>query len=450
MDSEGNIINTVSTKPDNSGRCKIETMVQNQKSGSPETPSLYSLLTRVYIDGKLCDEQNTHFGIRTISVSKEHGFELNGVTRKLKGVCLHHDLGPLGAAVNKAAIIRQVNILKDMGCDAIRTSHNMPSTITMDVCDSLGMMVMAESFDSWIDRKVKNGYNRFFKEWSDSDVTNLILNHRNHPSIVMWSMGNEINEQWKQSGVEILKHLISICHQLDPTRPVTMGMNQPDGAIKCGFAQTLDIPGFNYHTGRYVSNIESLPQGVILGSETASTVSSRGVYKFPTKRGYDMKYGDGQCSGYETEYCSWSNVPEDDWELQDDQPWVIGEVVCTGLDYLGEPTPYDSYWPSRSSYFGICDLAGLPKDRYYLYRSIWNTEKPTLHILPHWTWPGREGQITPVFVYTSYPSAELFINGVTQGKKRRDTTKKEGMSLDRFRLCWNDVKYEPGEIKVIA
>ena len=431
---------------DASGHATVTFNVQNPRLWSPESPELYFVNTKVYHDNLLCDESQTRFGIRTISVSKEKGFQLNGVTRKLKGVCLHHDLGPLGAAVNKAAIIRQIKILKDMGCDAIRTSHNMPSTMQMDVCDSLGMMVMAESFDSWIDRKVKNGYNRFFKEWSDSDVTNLILNHRNHPSIVMWSMGNEINEQWKPAGVEILKRLMALCHRLDPTRPVTMGMNQPDGAIKCGFAQTLDVPGFNYHTGRYVPDIDQLPQGFILGSETASTVSSRGVYKFPVVKGHDLHYPDGQCSGYDTEYCSWSNLPEDDWVLQDDKPWVIGEFVWTGFDYLGEPTPYDSYWPSRSSYFGICDLAGLPKDRYYLYRSRWNTTDNTIHLLPHWTWKDRKGEVTPVYCYTNYPTAELFVNGKSQGRISKDINSKD----DRYRLKWNHVIYQPGEIKVVV
>jgi beta-galactosidase len=446
LDSKNNVLYSQKSTFDDFGMATTTFDVENPRLWSPETPNLYYIKTQVYDNGELCDQTQTKFGIRTISVSKEHGFQLNGVTRKIKGVCLHHDLGPLGAAVNKAAIIRQVKILKDMGCDAIRTSHNMPSTMQMDVCDSLGMMVMAESFDSWIDRKVKNGYNRFFKEWSDSDVTNLILNHRNHPSIVMWSMGNEINEQWKTSGVDILKHLMSLCHKLDPTRPVTMGMNQPDGAIKSGFAQTLDIPGFNYHTNRYVPDIESLPQGFILGSETASTVSSRGVYKFPVIQGYDKKYSDGQCSGYDTEYCSWSNIPEDDWVLQDDKPWVIGEFVWTGFDYLGEPTPYDSYWPSRSSYFGICDLAGLPKDRYYLYRSHWNTSENTIHLLPHWTWKDRKGEVTPVYCYTNQPTAELFVNGKSQGKISKDVNSK----YDRYRLKWNNVVYEPGELKVVV
>ena len=333
-----------------------------------------------------------------------------------------------------------------MGCDAIRTAHNMPSSMQMEVCDSLGMMVMAESFDMWIYPKCKNGYARFFKDWADRDIENLVLNHRNHPSIVMWSIGNEIPEQWSEEGRDISRHLQDICHQLDPSRPVTQGMDRAEAALKSGFAQVMDVPGFNYRVHKYENNIKQLPQGFLLGSETASTVSSRGVYKFPVEISDHAVYPDGQCSSYDTEYCSWSNLPDDDWRMQDDYDWVIGEFVWTGYDYLGEPTPYDEYWPSRSSYFGICDLAGLPKDRYWLYRSRWNTTEHTIHLLPHWTWPGREGMVTPVYCYTDYPSAELFVNGVSQG---RIVKNKEGR-LDRYRLRWNDVKYEPGTLRVVV
>ena len=285
------------------------------------------------------------------------------------------------AAVNKAALIRQIRTMKDMGCDAIRTAHNMPSTWQMEVCDSMGMMVMAESFDMWIYPKCKNGYAKDFKQWADRDITNLVLNHRNHPSIVMWSIGNEIPEQWSTEGRDIAAHLQNLCHQLDPTRPVTQGMDRAEDALKSGFAQVMDVPGFNYRVHLYDNNIRQLPKGFLLGSETASTVSSRGVYKFPVEVSNTKTYSDGQCSGYDVEYCSWSNLPDDDWRCQEDYPWVIGEFVWTGYDYLGEPTPYDTYWPSRSSYFGICDLAGLPKDRYYLYRSHWRTDDHTIHVL---------------------------------------------------------------------
>ena len=429
-----------------SGKAEALLQVRNPKLWSPETPDLYQLEECLYHKGQLIDRRVDKVGIRTISFSKERGFVLNGQSRKFKGVCLHHDLGPLGAAVNKAALIRQVKILKDMGCDAIRTSHNMPSTMQMEVYDSLGMMVMAESFDMWIYPKCKNGYARFFKDWADRDITNLVLNHRNHPSLVMYSIGNEIPEQGSAEGVQITKHLQALCHQLDPTRPVTQGMDRAEDALRSGFAQALDVPGFNYRVFKYDKNISQLPQGFLLGTETASMVSSRGVYKFPVVYSDHQTYPNGQCSSYDTEYCSWSNLPDVDFEVQDDKPYTIGQFVWSGFDYLGEPTPYDTYWPSRSSYFGICDLAGLPKDVYYLYRSVWNTHEHTIHLLPHWTWPGREGKITPVYCYTDYDEAELFVNGKSQGR-----IKKNPKSLyDRYRLRWNQVVYEPGELKVVV
>ena len=427
---------------------KTTLKVANPQLWSPESPYLYQVKLTRYEGKKVADVQTLKTGIRTISVSKNNGFQLNGITRKIKGVCLHHDLGPLGAAENKAALIRQIKTMKEMGCDAIRTAHNMPSTMQMEICDSLGMMVMAESFDMWIYPKCKNGYAKFFKEWSDRDMTNLVKHHRNHPSIIMWSIGNEIPEQWSKEGMEIAKHLQDICHQYDPSRPVTQGMDRAEDALKSGFAQVMDVPGFNYRVHKYYKNIEQLPQGFLLGSETASTVSSRGVYKFPVevRACNNNPYPDGQCSSYDTEYCSWSNLPDDDWKLQDDYSWVIGEFVWTGYDYLGEPTPYDTYWPSRSSYFGICDLAGLPKDRYYMYRSRWNETQHTTHLLPHWNWTGREGQVTPVYCYTDGVEGELFVNGKSQGRARKDKSSR----LDRYRLRWNNVKYEPGEIRVVT
>lgn len=445
---------------DSDGIVHLDMQMKKPQLWSSESPFLYKMVTRLYRDNRLIDEQTQNVGIRTLSYTKENGFQLNGVSRKFKGVCLHHDLGPLGAAVNKAALIRQAKILKDMGCDAIRTSHNMPSAMQMEVYDSLGLMVMAESFDMWIYPKCKNGYARFFKEWSDKDMENLVLNHRNHPSLVMWSIGNEIPEQWSEEGVKISKRLQDICHRLDPSRPVTQGMDRAESALKSGFAQVMDIPGFNYRVHKYDNNIKQLPVGFLLGSETASTVSSRGVYKFPVKISNWATYPDGQCSSYDTEYCSWSNLPEADFYMQDERSWSIGQFVWTGFDYLGEPTPYDGYWPSRSSYFGICDLAGLPKDRYYLYRSQWNTEDHTIHLLPHWTWRDRKGKVTPVYCYTDYPSAELFVNGKSQGRLTKKSSLQPSSStsdkamneelLDRYRLRWNDVKYETGELRVVV
>ena len=459
-DATGNMVAEAQNLAVKNGLVNTTLKVKAPRLWSPETPYLYTLTTKVTKDGKTLDEKQQKIGIRTIKVSREGGFQLNGQTRKLRGVCLHHDLGPLGAAINKAALIRQIRMLKEMGCDAIRTAHNMPSTWQMEICDSMGMMVMAESFDMWIYPKCKNGYARFFKEWALKDITNLVLNHRNHPSIVMWSIGNEIPEQWSEEGRQIAKQLQGLCHQLDPTRPVTQGMDRAEDALNSGFAQAMEVPGFNYRVHKYENNIKQLPQGFLLGSETASTVSSRGVYKFPVvvtdnsqfasySPNYDptaLTKADGQCSSYDVEYCSWSNLPDDDWVWQDDKDWVIGEFVWTGYDYLGEPTPYDEYWPSRSSYFGIMDLAGLPKDRYWLYRSKWNTKEHTVHLLPHWTWPERKGEVTPVYCYTDGVEAELFVNGKSQGRIRKNPAER----LDRYRLRWNNVKYEAGEIRVVA
>ena len=465
LNDKGHVVAAAHNDLDKDGQTCTTLEVEKPQLWSPEQPNLYRLRIQLMENGKTVDEIEEKVGIRTISVSKEGGFQLNGKTRKLKGVCLHHDLGPLGAAINKAALIRQVKTMKAMGCDAIRTAHNMPSQ--MQICDSLGMMVMAESFDMWVYPKCKNGYARFFKEWSDRDIENLVLANRNHPAIVIWSIGNEIPEQGMKGGTDMARHLQDICHRLDPSRPVTQGMDRAENALQTGFAQAMDVPGFNYRVHKYEKNMKQLPQGFLLGSETASTVSSRGVYKFPVKvtdnsqyaswaKDYDptaIKKADGQCSSYDVEYCSWSNLPDDDWVWQDDKPWVIGEFVWTGYDYLGEPTPYDEYWPSRSSYFGICDLAGLPKDRYYLYRSHWNTEERTVHLLPHWSWGtskrqkgNRIGQVTPVYCYTDCAEGELFVNGKSQGRIRKNPQER----LDRYRLRWNDVKYEPGELNVVV
>ena len=445
-DKGGKVVANASSPADGMGGFHTQVSIADPQLWSPETPYLYDVKLSLVADGKTLDVQHQKLGVRTVKFSAEGGFQLNGVTRKIKGVCLHHDLGPLGAAVNKAAIIRQIRIMKDMGADAIRTSHNMPSTMQMEVCDSMGMMVMAESFDGWKDPKVRNGYGKLWDEWWQKDITNLILNHRNHPSIIMWSVGNEIPEQWKPEGVERYKHLTALCHRLDPSRQVTCGMDQPDGTMWAGFAQVADVPGYNYRVHKYEEMMKRLPQGFLLGSETASTVSSRGEYFFPDTVAPNKEHSNGQCSGYDVEHCWWSNLPDDDWKMQDDYNWVTGEFVWTGFDYLGEPTPYDKYWPSRSSYFGIVDLAGLPKDRFYLYRSHWNKNEHTIHLLPHWTWKGREGQVTPVYCYTDYPSAELFVNGKSQGR----ITKNKDSRLDRYRLRWENVKYEKGEIKVVV
>ncbi|MBU3852933.1 MAG: DUF4982 domain-containing protein [Candidatus Paraprevotella stercoravium] len=439
-----------------------ELVVANPQLWSPETPVLYTAVSKIYEGSELKDEYETLFGIRTLEIVPDKGFFLNGKPLKFKGVCNHHDLGPLGAATNEAALRRQIRIMKDMGCNAIRTSHNMPSTELVRICDEMGMMLMLESFDEWQTAKVQNGYHKYFKDWAEKDLVNLVHHFRNNPSVVMWCIGNEVPDQWNGNvGAKFTRKLQDICHREDPTRPVTLGMDAPDAVVNNNMAAVLDVPGFNYRPHKFQENYGKLPQQIILGSETASTLSSRGVYKFPVERRSMMKYDDHQASSYDVEHCSWSNLPEDDFMQHEDNPYCIGEFVWTGFDYLGEPTPYYSDWPSHSSLFGIVDLAGIPKDRYYLYRSHWNKEKETLHVLPHWTWNGREGEVTPVFVYTNYPSAELFINGKSQGKRTKDTSvtidgskdeksQKEFKRQSRYRLMWMDTKYEPGTLKVVA
>ena len=437
--------------------------VVTPKLWSVETPTLYTAKSAIYVGDEVKDEYTTRFGIRTIEIIPDKGMFINGQMVKFKGVCNHHDLGPLGAAVNDAAIRRQIRIMKEMGCNAIRTSHNMPAPELVKACDEMGMMLMPETFDEWRTPKLANGYHNYFDEWAERDLVNLLHNYRNNPSVVMWCIGNEVPDQgdviW---GAKLSRYLQDICHREDPTRPVTQGMDQPHNVVYNNMAAVMDVAGFNYRPHRYPDNYLRLPQQIILGSETASTVSSRGVYKFPVERRSMAKYDDHQASSYDVEHCGWSNLPEDDWIWHDDFDWGIGEFVWTGFDYLGEPTPYYTDWPSHSSLFGIVDLAGLPKDRYYLYRSHWNKDEETLHILPHWTWPGREGETTPVFVYTNYPSAELFINGVSQGIRTKDTsitaegTMEEQESAtsfkrqQRYRLMWMETKYEPGEVKVVA
>lgn len=421
-------------------------IVNTPQLWSPETPALYLAVSKVYVGDKLVDEYTTRFGIRSLEIIADKGFYLNGQHRKFQGVCNHHDLGPLGAAINTAALRRQLTLLKEMGCDAIRTAHNMPAPDLVALCDEMGFMMMIEPFDEWDIAKCDNGYHRYFDEWAERDMVNMLHNYRNNASVVMWSIGNEVPTQCNPQGYKVASFLQDICHREDPTRLVTCGMDQISCVLKNGFAAMIDIPGFNYRVERYLEARDQLPQNLLLGSETASTVSSRGVYKFPVEVGA-KKHADNQSSSYDVEHCTWSNIPDEDFALADDHDWTMGQFVWTGFDYLGEPSPYDTdAWPSHSSLFGIIDLASLPKDRYYLYRSLWNKTSNTLHLLPHWNWKGREGEKTPVFAYTNYPSAELFVNGKSQGKQ----SKSNASLMNRYRLMWMDVVYEPGEIRVVA
>lgn len=422
-------------------------IVEHPALWSPESPSLYRAVSKIYSGDTLLDTYTTRFGIRSIEYIADKGFFLNGKHRKFQGVCNHHDLGPLGAAINVSALRHQLRMLKDMGCDAIRTAHNMPAPELVSLCDEMGFMMMIEPFDEWDIAKCENGYHRFFNEWAERDMVNMLHQYRNNPCVVMWSIGNEVPTQWSAEGYKVAKFLQDICHREDPTRPVTCGMDQVDSVLDNGFAAMLDIPGFNYRAHRYEEAYERLPQNIVLGSETSSTVSSRGVYKFPAERKAGAMYDDHQSSSYDLEYCSWSNIPDIDFALAEDYDWTIGQFVWTDFDYLGEPSPYDTNaWPNHSSMFGIIDLASIPKDRYYLYRSIWNKDEETLHILPHWNWEGYEGKPIPVFVYTNYPSAELFVNGKSYGRQ----TKNRQTVENRYRLMWHNVTYEPGEVKVIA
>ncbi len=467
------------------------TDIRSPQLWSPETPNIYTARTRVYKNKEIIDEVNTHFGIRSVSYTPEHGFQLNGETRKFKGVCLHHDLGPLGVAIHKDALRHQLTMLKEMGCDAVRTSHNMPAPELVELCDEMGIMLCVEPFDVWNHGKTDNDYHVEFDDWWKWDITNMVKHFRNNPSVMLWSSGNEVWNQVLPDGIGIVKELQALFHQLDPTRPVTNGMDQAMHVIHNGFGAAVELPGFNYRTGRYIEAYENLPQKMILGSETSSTVSSRGVYKIPAVIQPDKLYSDNQSSGYDLEYCAWSGLPEQDFQLQDDYPWTLGQFVWTGFDYLGEPSPYDTdAWPSHSSYFGIIDLASLPKDRFWLYRSQWNKADETLHLLPHWNW--KKGDKVPVFCYTSYPEAELFVNGKSFGRLRHATPEeteqlaKGDLSvtlpqpkgnkaarvsqmpqvgkfeipewgsaprpelLPRYRLMWFDIPYKKGKIEVVA
>lgn len=450
VDADGQVVSTKTNKGyiNHDQPFTQNFIVEQPKLWSPETPVLYKAVSKIYAGDTLLDTYTTRFGIRTIEYVPDKGFYLNGKRRKFQGVCNHHDLGPLGAAVNVAALRHQLTLLKDMGCDAIRTSHNMPAPELVELCDEMGFMMMLEPFDEWDIAKCDNGYHRFFNEWAEKDMVNMLRQYRNNPCVVMWSIGNEVPTQWSPEGYKVAKFLQDICHREDPTRPVTCGMDQVKSVLANGFAAMLDIPGLNYRAHMYDEAYERLPQNLILGSETSSTVSSRGVYKFPVERKAGAMYDDHQSSSYDLEYCSWSNIPDIDFARAEDHDWTIGQFVWTGFDYLGEPSPYDTdAWPNHSSMFGIIDLASIPKDRYYLYRSVWNKEAETLHILPHWNWEGREGEKTPVFVYTNYPSAELFINGKSYG---RQTKRKDGTVENRYRLMWYDAVYQLGEVKVVA
>jgi len=381
-------------------------------------------------------------------------------------VCNHHDLGALGTAVSRRATERQLEILRKMGANAIRTSHNPPSPELLEAADRMGFLVMDEAFDMWGMTKVKNGHGKYFDEWGERDLRDLIRRDRNHPSVVMWSIGNEILEQAKEDGWKVAKRLTDICHEEDPTRPVTAGFNQVDNAIRNGLADQVDIPGFNYGVRDYAKILAAHPGWTIVGAETASCISSRGVYHLPIEK-YE-KHPSLQLTSYDVISPRWAYCPDVEFAGLETSPAVLGEFVWTGFDYLGEPTPYFAWdqprdekdWPARSSYFGIVDLAGFPKDRFYLYQSQWTdrTKEPMVHLLPHWNWAGREGQPIPVMAYTNTEEVELLLNGRSLGRKKKGEpfAMPVGQKISddlrftsRYRLVW-EVPYAPGTLKAVA
>ncbi len=427
------------------------------------TPHLYTL--RVTLAGG--DAVESRFGVREIAWDVERGFLLNGRKVVLQGVCNHHDLGPLGGAVHRCAIQRQLELLKEMGCNAIRTSHNPPAPELLELCDEMGFLVLDELFDAWKLAKKPNDYHRYWDDWHERDVRNFVLRDRNHPCVIAWSTGNEIPELGATDYHWVPKKLYDLIRQYDPTRPVTAGSNQP-GASNNGFQQHVDVFGLNYHLGSYGSVAGSLPDKPLYASETSSCVSSRGEYFFPVDWDKSKGFYQFQVSSYDLYAPGWAYRPDLQFETLDKNPRYAGEFVWTGFDYLGEPTPYNldstnamnfqneaerkaameqmkklgNRAPSRSSYFGILDLCGFPKDRFYLYQARWRPELPMVHILPHWNWPERVGQVTPVHVYTSGDEVELFLNGQSLGRKRKGEFE--------YRLHWDDVKYRPGEVKAVA
>jgi beta-galactosidase len=435
---------------------------------SVASPNLYMAVTEVTLGGKLVDRTETTFGIRKIEFSADKGFMLNGERIPIKGVCMHHDLGALGAAFNVAAARWRLKIMKEMGVNAIRMTHNPPAPELLDLCDEMGFLVMDEAFDCWRIPKKPNGYNLLFDDWAERDLRAMLRRDRNHPSIILWSVGNEIPEQGGPEGRELAQTLVKIVHEEDATRPATTGCSYTPAGFS-GFQKAFDAFGYNYRGDQYGKFHDANPTIPIFGSETGSTISSRGEYFFPVAENKSQGKADFQVSSYDLYAPPWAWPPDYEFRWLDEHPMALGQFIWTGIDYLGEPTPYSTdqtnvlnlsdpaararmekelkevgkyHSPSRSSYFGAVDLAGFKKDLFYAYQAIWRPDLPMAHILPHWNWAGREGMVTPVHVFTSGDEAELFLNGKSLGRKKRGPLE--------YRLRWDDVKYEPGELKVVA
>lgn len=449
---------------------KSETNLQikNPKLWKIKTPNRYIAVTSIEQNGKIIDTYETIFGIRTIKFDADKGFFLNGERVYIQGVCQHHDLGALGSAINVRALERQLEILKEMGVNAIRTSHNPPAPELLDLADKMGFLVMDEAFDAWANQKKKNDYHLVFADWHEKDWRAQIRRDRNHPSVILWSTGNEISEQGRPEGHLISVALTKMAHEEDPTRPVSVGANNTQAGYN-GFQKTIDVFGYNYKPQEYAKFHQTSPTIPLFASETASTISSRGEYFFPVVEDKSKGLADFQMSSYDLYAPRWATTPDAEFAGQDKNPFTAGEFVWTGFDYLGEPTPYNADTtnllnftdaaeqakmaeelknlgkikvPSRSSYFGIVDLCGFKKDRFYIYQARWRPDLPMAHILPHWNWPERVGQITPVHVYTSGDEAELFLNGKSLGRKKKEQF--------QYRLRWDEIVYAPGELKVVA
>lgn len=442
--------------------------VSQPKLWSPRSAQRYAAVTSVFDKGRLVDEVETPFGIRTIAFDPARGFILNGERVALQGVSMHHDLGALGAALNVRALERQFEILREMGVNAIRTTHNPAAPELLELADRMGFLIIEEAFDAWRLAKKPNDYSRDFDAWHEKDLRAMVRRDRNHPSIILWSIGNEIREQNQAEGWKVAARLAAIVRSEDRTRLTTAGFNHIGSGYN-GFQTAIDVLGYNYKPGEYAKFHQSAPQIPIIGSETASTVSSRGEYFFPFSDDKSKGLANFQVSSYDLSAPRWASAPELEFQGLDDNPFVAGEFVWTGFDYLGEPTPYNADTtnvlnftdpaaqqraakelaelskmkvPSRSSYFGIVDLAGFKKDRFYLYQARWRPELPMAHLLPHWNWPERIGQVTPVHLYTSGDEAELFLNGQSLGRKKRGPRD--------YRLRWDDVVYQPGTLRAVV
>ena len=458
----------IAIKKDSWSSARFQFKVDKPKLWDIDTPNCYVAVSRVFMDGKEMDSYETPFGIRTIEFTHDQGFMLNGQKVAIKGVCMHHDLGALGAAFNEVAAERQLRIMKEMGANAIRTSHNPPAPELVALCDRMGLMMQLELADTWQKGKRKNDYNLLFDDWSEADMRSLVRHYRNHPSVIMWSIGNEMPDQTTDQGVIIARNLTAYCHDEDPTRPTSLGCNKRDAVFR-DIVNQVDIFGLNYFHKTYPVFKEQNPTRRYHASETSSATSSRGEYFFPVTTDVNDSRSGFQLSSYDMTTIGWGCAPEVQFKMNEEYPFMSGEFVWTGFDYLGEPTPYNKdltnllnfsdpnelekarkeleelgkiKTPSRSSYFGIVDLCGFPKDRYYNYKSYWRPDVPTVHILPHWNWQERIGEITPVHIYTSGDAVELFLNGKSLGRREKVH------SYDR--LTWDDVRYEPGSLRAIA